>query len=226
VLICFGTRDAQAEAEDASMADRVERAKRWSIGGAVLAALAASSCCLGPLLLAALGIGGAGATAALGAYRPYLLLGTAALLGAGFTFTYRKPRVVGGDACGCERPRANRAGRIGLWLATVVVAVVAAAPPLLAKWPDPTRARRGAISDANFAKATIAVEGIDCEACAAPMRKALAKVGGLHDLRLDIPQQSITVTYEPAPGRLESYVAAINGLGYEAKLPNGSEVRR
>lgn len=208
------------------MTGKDERAKRWSIGGAVLAALAASSCCLGPLLLAALGIGGAGATAALGAYRPYLLAGTAALLGAGFYFTYRKPRGVTGAACGCERPRTNRAGRIGLWIAAVAVVFVAAAPPLLAQWADRTRSRSGAASTANLTKATIVVEGIDCEACAAPMRKALAKLGGFHDLALDIPKQSIAVTYEPAPGRLEAYVAAINELGYEAKLPTGSEARR
>jgi len=194
-----------------------ERVRRWSIGGAVIAAFAASSCCLGPLLLAALGIGGAGGIAGLGAYRLYLLAGTAALLSAGFYFTYRKPRAPfeSADACGCERPRTNRVGRIGLWIATVLVVLVAAAP-LLAKWAD--RARPS-ITNANVTKTTIAVEGIDCEACAAPIRKALAKAGGFHELELDIPKQSITVTYEPAPGRLEAYVSAINELGYEAKLP-------
>lgn len=71
------------------MATAEERAKRLSIGGAVLAALAASSCCLGPLLLAALGVGSAGAIAGLAAYRPYLLAGTALLLAVAFYFTYR-----------------------------------------------------------------------------------------------------------------------------------------
>jgi mercuric ion transport protein len=223
--MCFGAREPQAEAEDAPMTGKDERAKRWSIGGAVLAAFAASSCCLGPLLLAALGVGGAGATAGLGAYRPYLLTATAALLGAGFYFTYRKPRAVMGDSCGCERPRLNRTGRVGLWIATVVVVLVAAAPPLLAKWVDRTRDRSGAATAEKVTKARIAVEGIDCEACAAPMRKALAKVGGFHALDLDIPKQSVTVTYEPAPGRLEAYVAAIDDLGYEAKLPAASDAR-
>jgi mercuric ion transport protein len=202
------------------------RAKKLSIGGAVLAAFAASSCCLGPLLLAALGVGGAGATAALAAYRPFLLVGTAVLLAAGFYFTYRKPRLAEGDACGCEQPRANRAGRIGLWVAAGIVAVVAAAPPLLAGWARATAPQASSTTDVNAAKVTIEVQGIDCEACAAPMRKALAKVGGLHELTLDIPKQSITVTYEPAPGRLGAYVAAINELGYEAKVTDGSEARR
>lgn len=206
------------------MATTEERAKKVSLGGALLTAFAASSCCLGPLLLAALGIGGAGATAALAAYRPYLLAGTAPLLAAGFYFTYRRPRAVAGDTCGCEKPRASRAGRIGLWFATVVVALVAAAPPLLAKWAQITRPSSPSV-DANLSKVTIDVQGIDCEACAAPIRKALTKVGGLRDLELDIPKRTIRVTYEPAPGRLAAYVAAINELGYEAKLPDGSEAR-
>src|SRR5579875_1214121 len=91
------------------------RAKKLTLGGAVLAALAASSCCIGPLILAALGIGGAGAFAVIGAYRPYILGVTAVLLAGGFYLTYRKPRAsaVGGDACGCEQPspKAGRAGK-------------------------------------------------------------------------------------------------------------------
>jgi mercuric ion transport protein len=199
-----------------------DRASRFSIGGALLAALAASSCCLGPLLLVALGVGGAGAAGALGAFRPYLLSATAVLLALAFYLTYRRPRTVTGDACGCEHPRANRAGRITLWLATVVVLLVAAAPPLLARLADRARAPSSARADGSVSTATIVVEGIDCEACAAPLRKALTKVGGFHALELDIPKQSITVAYEPAPGRIEAYVVAINALGYEASLPSRS----
>ena len=203
-----------------------ERAKKLSIGGALLAALAASSCCLGPLLLAALGVGGAGATAAFAAYRPYLLGGTALLLVAGFYFTYRNPRAVAGDACGCERPRATRAARIGLWIATLIVVLVAAAPPLLARWANANRSPAIGAPDANVAKATLHVQGIDCEACAAPIRKVLTKVGGFHDLELDIPKQVVTVTYEPSAGRLAAYVTAIDDLGYEANVVEGSEARR
>ena len=53
------------------------KAKTLTVGGALLAALAASSCCIGPLVLAALGIGGAGAMSVLSAYRPYILILTA-----------------------------------------------------------------------------------------------------------------------------------------------------
>ncbi len=98
-----------------------------SVGGAIIAAFASSLCCLGPLLFAALGLGGAGLVVKLSAYRPYLAALTLVLLGAGFYLTYRRPRLAsaaaaGGPVCDCELPRANRLGRGMLWIATVLVA--------------------------------------------------------------------------------------------------------
>lgn len=92
----------------------------------IVAAIAASACCVGPLVFALLGIGGAGLLVKFEPYRPIFTVVTLALLGAGFYFTYRKPKAAAagqGDACGCERPKANRAGRIMLWFAAVLVAV-------------------------------------------------------------------------------------------------------
>ncbi len=213
------------------------RAKKFTVVGAVLAALAASSCCIGPLVLAALGIGGAGALAALGAYRPYILGVTAVLLMSGFYLTYRKPRparaasaapredgavAADGDACGCEapNPKAGRAGRIGLWIATVMVVIFAAAPNLIACFAARGQPTAVAVTlGAAVEHATLRVEGMDCEACAVHIRGALAKVGGFHDMTLDLKAQTIDVAYEPAAGRLEAYVAAINDLGYEASIP-------
>jgi mercuric ion transport protein len=199
------------------------RAERLTLAGAVVAAIAASSCCIGPLLLAALGIGGAGAFAAIAAYRPSILAVTAALLAGGFYLSYRKPKVAEGDACGCEspKPKANRAARFGLWIATALVVVFAAAPPLLAAVshaaPVPVQARH------PVQQAVLSVQGLDCEACAAPIRSALTKVGGFQDLRLDLKAQTVAVTYEPAPGRLQAYVAAIGSLGYEVSAPGSGK---
>ncbi len=199
---------------------RAQKLAPLTLGGALLAAIAASSCCIGPLILAALGIGGAGAFAALGAYRPFILAVTAVLLAGGFYLTYRKPKVVdGGDACGCEspKPKANRAARLGLWTATALVVVFAAAPPLLAAVSH--QAPIPVATGQKVEQAVVQVEGMDCAACATHIRGALGKVGGLHDLTLDLKGHAITVTYEPAAGRLQTYVAAINDLGYEASLP-------
>ena len=106
-----------------------------SIGGAVIAAFASALCCLGPLVFAALGLGGAGLLARFEAYRPYFAVLTVLLLAAGFYFTYRRTSLAssaaaGGPACDCELPGANRFGRVALWVATAAVAGFLAFPYL------------------------------------------------------------------------------------------------
>jgi len=67
-----------------------------ALTGAVSTALLSAACCLGPLVLALLGLGGAGMALALEPYRPWFLTGAVILLGAGFYFAYRRPR----EECG------------------------------------------------------------------------------------------------------------------------------
>jgi mercuric ion transport protein len=106
-----------------------DRSRKWSLAAsasAIVSAFIASLCCVGPLIFALLGIGGAGLLVKFEPYRPYFIALTVALLGMGFYFTYRKPKAVpaiaeGGPECACPAPRANRAGKIMLWVATVLV---------------------------------------------------------------------------------------------------------
>lgn len=195
------------------------------MGAALLAALAASSCCLGPVILAALGLGGAGVFAGVAAYRPLMLGVTAVFLGVGFYLSYRKPKVVPGDACGCERPKAGRLPRILLWVATVVTLLVAAAPSLLTMLSAQGSTGQAPASG-PVATAAIHVDGIDCEACAAPIRKALVGAGGFNNLKLDVPTKIVTVSYVPGPGRPDIYLKAIDDLGYEAKLSSVESTKK
>lgn len=107
-----------------------DRSRRWSLAtsvSSIISAFIASICCVGPLVFALLGIGGAGLLVKFEPYRPYFMAVTFALLGAGFYFTYRKPKdaagsmATGGPECACPAPRANRAGKIMLWVATILV---------------------------------------------------------------------------------------------------------
>ncbi|GIW42759.1 MAG: mercuric transporter [Candidatus Binatia bacterium] len=99
---------------------------RLSLGasvGSVLAAFVASACCVGPLVFALLGIGGAGLLVRFEPYRPYFIAVTLVLLGAGFYFAYGRSEPASGEGaeCGCEVPEVNRAGRFLLWVATALV---------------------------------------------------------------------------------------------------------
>ena len=208
----------------ASTTNTSDRSAGFSLGAALLAALAASSCCLGPVLLAALGLGGASLFAGFAAYRPYMLAVTAAFLGVGFYLSYRTPKVVEGDPCGCDVPKSRRMRRMFLWMATVITVLVAASPSLLAMVTASSPHAVAASSAA--ATATVKVDGIDCEACAAPIRKALAAAGGFNDLELDVPSKIVTVSYEPGPGRPGVYLKAIDDLGYEATLASAVDSKK
>jgi mercuric ion transport protein len=109
--------------------------KGWLAGGSVIGAILASSCCILPLVLFSLGIGGAWMSnlTALEPYQPYFLAMTVLLLGAGFYSVYRKPNsACSADACStdgyCGTPVAERVTKIALWSATALVALVLAWP--------------------------------------------------------------------------------------------------
>ena len=96
--------------------------------GALVAGLAASACCLGPLVLTIVGIGGAASALALEPYRPYLLVLTAVFLGLAFYLTYRRPAAACGPGNACEMPKANRLGKMLLWAVTLIVVLTATFP--------------------------------------------------------------------------------------------------
>lgn len=99
--------------------------------GAIGSAIAASICCLGPLALGLLGLGGGALLLKFEPYRPYFLAATTLFLGAAFYLTYRQPAP---ESCepgsACASSRARRGQKIALWVVAVLVALAAAFPYL------------------------------------------------------------------------------------------------
>jgi len=124
---------------DLPQAERGElQRQRLVAAGGILGAIAASSCCVIPLLLFSLGISGAwiGNLTALAPYKPIFVAVTAGLLGYGFYAVYWKPKRACATDAACARPLPNRLVKLGLWIATVLVIIAFAfdyvAPLLLA----------------------------------------------------------------------------------------------
>ena len=110
---------------------------RLIAAGGILGALAASVCCILPLVLFSLGISGAWISnfTALAPYKPYFAAATLALLGYGYYLVYVKPKQACADGS-CARPLPNRLVKSSLWIATVLVVVALAfdyIAPLLLK---------------------------------------------------------------------------------------------
>ncbi len=104
--------------------------------GGLLAAFLASICCIGPLVLAALGVG-VGATGFLAAvagvlktflpYRPLFIGLTVVFLGVSFYLAYWKPTVMDASCQACAPASGARANRWLLWIiAGLAVALVLA----------------------------------------------------------------------------------------------------
>jgi mercuric ion transport protein len=93
---------------------------QFSAVGGLLGALAASSCCILPLVLFSLGVSGAwiGHLTRLAPYQPYILAATLACLGYGYWRVYRAASCAKGEACA---PLPNRFVKVGLIVATVLV---------------------------------------------------------------------------------------------------------
>lgn len=102
-------------------------ARSVTLAGSVVGGILASACCIGPLVFALLGISGAALAQRFEPFRPYFLVLTYALLGGAFHLTYR-PRAACGPGEACEMPRADRIGKIMLWIAAVVVVLATAFP--------------------------------------------------------------------------------------------------
>jgi mercuric ion transport protein len=95
---------------------------RMIAAGGILGALAASACCILPLVLFSVGISGAwiGNLTALGRYKPYFAGGTLALLGYGYYLVYVRAKQACADGS-CARALPGRIVKLSLWIATVLV---------------------------------------------------------------------------------------------------------
>jgi mercuric ion transport protein len=103
-------------------ADEEGSRARWIAAGSILGALAASSCCILPVLLLGLGISGAWIAnfTALAPYQPCIAAGTLGLLGYGYYLVYARPKPECADGS-CARPLPNRLVKPSLWAATVLI---------------------------------------------------------------------------------------------------------
>jgi mercuric ion transport protein len=96
--------------------------KLAALGGAI-GALAASSCCILPVVLFSLGIGGSwvGNFTQLAPYQPYFIAATLVFIGTGYWLVYRSSKAACVEGEACAQPLSNRFVKIALIAATIIV---------------------------------------------------------------------------------------------------------
>ncbi len=182
---------------------------------AILAALGASACCLGPALLAALGLGSLSAASRLTPYRPYLTVLTFLLLGVALYRAYRKG-AKGPECCLTEAGRKRqRLTRWVLWAVAIVSLFVLAYPEIA----DRTRAGRATapVAPTGIAAAFV-IPSMDCSACAAGIEQRLRGRPGVLSARVEYASKRAFIRYDPHRTDTDEIRKLIGATGFSAQL--------
>ena len=189
------------------------------LGASLIAGIAASMCCILPIVFALTGAGIVGASAFFATWRPFLLGATFLLLGFGFYFAYRKPKHACEPGSACEKPGIGKTGRVGLWVLTAVVLILAAFPYysepvarlLLANKPLVTAPAAPRLERASFA-----VDGMGCTACATVIEKKLKDLAGVQSAIVSYEQKRATIEFDARKVTIAQLEQAIQDAGYRA----------
>jgi len=189
--------------------------QRSALAGSLFAGLLASVCCIGPVVLGAVGLGSLGLATALAPLRPWFLVVTGVLLAVGFFLAYRPrpaaPCVTGEE---CARPAHHRNQRLALWLVTVLAVALVTYPSWAARL-SPTM-RSAAPAKGTSALVILDVEGMTCAGCAGEIERELGKVPGVASAVVRYEQRRAEVRMASQPSRAEQLIAAVERAGYRA----------
>src|SRR5258708_550323 len=115
--------------DDMSGPKETTRSGNGFLVAGILAALGASACCLGHIVLLALGVSGAwiSSLTALEPYRPFFIGLTLLFLAFAFYRLYLAPRACTPESA-CANPRTLSRRRLVFWIVAVLVLVLIAVP--------------------------------------------------------------------------------------------------
>ncbi len=106
-----------------------DKSTTWLSVGAILAAIGASACCVGPLLLMSLGIGGAwmSTLTSMENIRPFFFFLTLLFIWMGFNKLYLDEENCQ-DGASCTLPDIQRRQRILFWIGSIAILSLLAFP--------------------------------------------------------------------------------------------------
>src|SRR5260370_9364306 len=101
---------------------------KLALGGSVPSAIAASLCCIGPIVAVIAGARGFAAAGLFDQWRPLFLTITALMLAAAWYLTYRRPKADHCSTGGCPQNPVAKWNKVILCLATAFVIAIPAFP--------------------------------------------------------------------------------------------------
>lgn len=192
-------------------------------GAGLLAALAASLCCITPLLAVVGGLGGVASSFSwLEPYRLYLVALTVAVLGFAW-YRQLRPAPVAADCCAVPAQRSVIQSTGFLAMVTVLAALLLAFPYYGARFYPTAKPSAPAVATNGAAPVwqtrTYRIGGMTCEACARHVESAVQQVPGVQTVAVSYDQATAQVRFDAAHAQPAQVESAINGTGYHVLNP-------
>lgn len=194
----------------------------WGLFGAIASALIASICCLGLLVLLALGITGAwiGNLTALAPYRPIFVIVTMGFLGLAFYGVYRRPKV---ETCPiegpCATPGRKRRLKMILWIVTILILGLIVFPYFVAY----VHAGNQGTAKMEVEKVVLEVKNMTCVSCTVAVKKSLARLDGVEEARVTLDPPEAVVVYAPAKVKVEDLIKITTNAGFPSSVKQKKE---
>ena len=190
---------------------RDNKLTKVSTFGSIVSAIVASICCIGPVVLAVLGVGGAGLFSKFESLRPFFIGITVVLLGSAFYLTYKKRNIKCRDGT-YKVKSAGKWNKIALWGATILAVFFVAFPYLHLSNQSP--------ASGQGTEVIIPVKGMTCSGCEFDVENAVRKLGdGIIQVKADYQKGEVYAKFAEEKVTIVEIVEAINKAGYKATKP-------
>ena len=197
---------------------RIKSLSTFTTAG-VLSAIAASLCCITPVVALLAGSSSIAANFSwIEPARPYLIaLSIAALLFA--WYVKLKPANTNNVDCTCETTKRASFLRSKTFLGIVTVfAILMMAFPLYAKLFYPrSKVQVGTVAAVNKQQVKFTIQGMTCEGCEEHINNELSKLGGVCAYKTSYVNRNSLVSFDKSKVDLKTIEAAINKTGYKVK---------
>lgn len=187
-------------------------------GAGVISAVAASLCCITPVLALISGASGvASAFSWMEPLRPYLIGVTVLVLGFAW-YQLLKPRTAEAIECDCEEDEQKPFMQTKSFLAIVTVfAALMLTFPYYSHvfYPSNDEKEVVTVNAADVQSVTFDVEGMTCNGCASHVENGVNKLPGIVEVDASYEAANAKVKFDQTKITLAEIEEAINGTGYK-----------
>ena len=188
-------------------------------GVGIFAAIAASLCCITPLLALLAGASGAASSLSwLEPARPYLIgLTIATLAFAWFKILSTKPNAACGPDGTCAVEKKSFLASKTFLIVITVAAIALIAFPYYANifYPKTQKQNIVVVENNNIQSASFNIKGMSCKACETEVNNELHKVGGVIDAQTVYDKGTSIVKYDKSKATVDQLKNAIAQTGYK-----------